>query len=163
MQIYDIIQEETPKFTPHDILTLDNQPLELVTTYKYLGVLISSDLSWSTHIQEITTKAKQIIGMLYRNISKFTTDRYTMLKLYKSLICPHLEYAAEVCSPHTVKNVQMIEKVQIFALRMCAQDYRLSYEELLEHLAYHLLKILCRFYNIVCGFTFFPPHLLPVP
>ena len=33
---------------------------------------------------------------------------------------------------YTVKNVQMIEKVQIFALRMCAQDYRLSYEELLE-------------------------------
>ena len=25
-----------------------------------------------------------------------------------------------------------MEKVQIFALRMCAQDYRLSYEELLE-------------------------------
>ena len=82
------------------ILTLDNQPLELITTYKYLDVLISSDLSWSTHIQEITTKAKQIIGMLYRNISKFTTDRYTMLKLYKSLIRPHLEYAAEVWSPH---------------------------------------------------------------
>ena len=160
MKNANIIPEKTPKFTPHDIDSRQATLGIIVTTYRYLGVVISSDLSWSSHIQETTTKAKQIIGMLYRNISKFTTDRYTML--YKSLIRPHLEYAAEVWSPHTVKNVQMIEKVQIFALRMCAQDYRLSYEELLKTFGLPSLEnrriylSLCRFHNIVCGVYFFP-------
>jgi len=38
--------------------------LEEVPTFKYLGIIISSDLSWSQHMEGI--KARKIIGMLYK-------------------------------------------------------------------------------------------------
>ena len=48
-------------------LILHNNPLEQVTEYKYLGVIITSTLSWSTHISSISTKARRLVGMLYRH------------------------------------------------------------------------------------------------
>jgi len=44
---------------------LNGCPLEEAPTFKYLGI-ISSDLSWSQHIEGICSKARKIIGMLYR-------------------------------------------------------------------------------------------------
>ena len=46
---------------------LNGMPLEQVESFKYLGVLLSSDLSWSSHIESICTKARKLIGLLYRN------------------------------------------------------------------------------------------------
>ena len=90
-------------------MVLNNQLMELVQTYKYLGVVVSSDLSGSKHIQFIGVKAKKILGLLYRNFAKHISDPSTILKLYKALVRPHLEYAAQVWSPHMLKDIQMLE------------------------------------------------------
>ena len=45
---------------------LNGIQLEQVETFKYLGVLLSSDLSCSAHIDSICTKARKVIGLLYR-------------------------------------------------------------------------------------------------
>ena len=34
--------------------------------FKYLGVLLSRNLSWSDHISELCIKARKILGLLYR-------------------------------------------------------------------------------------------------
>ncbi len=47
-------------------LTLGGQHLEQVESFKYLGVLLSSNLSFSQHIQTICAKARKILGLLYR-------------------------------------------------------------------------------------------------
>jgi len=44
-------------------LILNGIPLEQVDI---LGVLLSSDLSWSAYIDSIYTKARKLIGLLYR-------------------------------------------------------------------------------------------------
>ena len=43
-------------------LHLKGESLELVTSFKYLGIHISHDLSWSDHVQHVSTKARKIIG-----------------------------------------------------------------------------------------------------
>ena len=40
--------------------------LETVSTNKYLGLLIPFDLSWTPHIQNVCSKARKILGLLYR-------------------------------------------------------------------------------------------------
>ena len=54
---------------------LHNQLMERVSSYKYLGVIICDDLSWSPHIDRITSKTRQLIGMLYRRFYKWSSSR----------------------------------------------------------------------------------------
>ena len=105
--------------------------MEVVWSYEYLGVVVSSGLSWSSHIQLVCMKATKISGLIYWNFAKYTSDSSVILKMYKALVQPHLEYTAQVWSPYTVKDIELLEKVQRFALRICSRNYNLSYEELL--------------------------------
>ena len=100
-------------------LCLLNATMEYVTHYKYLGVVISSDMTWTSHIQHICNKAKRIIGMLYRNCIKYTSDSSANVRMYLAYARPILEYAAQVWSPYTTKDTQLLEKVQKFALLVC--------------------------------------------
>ena len=80
-------------------LLLNEAPLEQVEAFKYLGVLISSDLSWSRHIDSICAKGKRLIGLLYRRFSTIANvSSERLIEMYKYLVCPHLEYAARVGS-----------------------------------------------------------------
>ena len=135
---------------------LNNQPLEYVCHYKYLGVILASNLSWSNHIQEICKKTRRVLGMIYHRISKNIDDPSTILKLYTALVRPHLEYAVQVWNPYQEKDIQK------FALRMCAKDYHASYQDLLELFCISSLRnkrfylSLCTFHCIVNGLVYFP-------
>ena len=74
-------------------LYLNGSLLESVPTFKYLGILLSSDLTWSKHVQSTCSKAGKLIGLLYRRYYQYS-DCDTLLQLYLSLIRPHTEYAA---------------------------------------------------------------------
>ena len=77
---------------------LGGDVLEQVQTFKYLGVLISSSLSWSPHVEAVCIKARKLLGLVYRRFYGLV-DTSCMIEIYKSLIRPHLEYAAPVWAP----------------------------------------------------------------
>ena len=113
------------------ILKLHDNQLEQVTEYKYLGVTITNTLSWSAHISSISSKARKLVGMLYRHFYCWSSSE-ALHKLYTSLIRPHMEYAAPVWSPHHSKDINKLEAVQKFALRMCSKDWEANYHDLLD-------------------------------
>ena len=94
---------------------MHNQKLVSVDAAKYLGVSISKDLSWNTHISNITTSANRTLGFVKRNVLTKNKDIKTMA--YNSLVRPQLEYASAVWSPYTKENKSKIEKVQRRAAR----------------------------------------------
>ena len=49
------------------VLQLYGQALERVFEYKYLGVTLSFNLSWSPHIERVVAKTRKLIGMLSNN------------------------------------------------------------------------------------------------
>ena len=105
---------------------------------EYLGVLLSSDLSWTPHITSVCSKAKQILGLMYRRFYNHT-EGDTLKPLYLSLIRPHLEYACSVWDPHTMKDKVLLEDVQKFAFWMATKQWDSGYQELLNIMNVHLL------------------------
>ena len=114
--------------TPLHPLMLNGLHLNKV---EYLGVLLSSDLSWTPHITSVCSKAKQILGLLYRRFYNHA-EGDTLKQLYLSLIRPHLEYACPVWDPHTMKDKVLLEDVQKFAFWMATKQWDSGYQELLD-------------------------------
>ena len=67
-------------------------PIAQVAHTKYLGVTISSNLSWNEHVQRITNKAKQVNNFLYRNLRECPT--HIKCNCFKIMVRPIIEYAA---------------------------------------------------------------------
>ena len=155
------ISRKRTRSIPPPCLTLGLSPLSQVTSYKYLGLLITSDLMWTTHITNICTKTRKLIGILYRQFYKYSSCS-TLLKLYASFIRPHLEYASAAWDPHLKKDIELIEDVQKFALKVCLKSWNSTYVELLEKSHLPTLEArrkdakLCHMYKIVNNETFFP-------
>ena len=115
----------------HPDLLLCSQPLQRVDTYKYLGLLVLSDLSWSDHVSSICSKARKLLDMLYRRFYTHSNSD-ALFHLYQSLVRPYLEYASSVWSPYRTGEIKALEDVQKFALRICRKTWDQSYQSLLE-------------------------------
>ena len=147
---------------PPPCLTLGHSPLAHVSSYKYLGLMITSDLMWSTHIHNICCKTRKLIGLLYRRFYKHSSPN-TLPKLYVSFIRSHLEYASAAWDPFLKKDtIDLIKDVQKFALKVCLKSWNASYDDLLEQSNLPSLRArrhdakLCHLYKIVNNVTFFP-------
>ena len=121
--------------------SLHNVKLQSVTSAKYLGVDISSDLSWDSHINRSTTKANQTLGFLRRNIKVKSEQLKSMA--YKTLIRPQLEYCSEVWAPYTQNQIDQIESVQRRSARWAKDDFQRtsSVTEMLHSLGWRRLDL----------------------
>ena len=87
-----------------------------VDSIKYLGLTIKDNLSWSDHISKICSKARRLIGILFRQFYK-CADTSTIRTLYLTLIRPHLEYAIQIWDPYLIKDCKfaLLEDVLKFS------------------------------------------------
>ena len=53
---------------------LEGTVLNNVENIKYLGISITNDLKWNTHVSNICTKADMTLGFLRRNLSACPRD-----------------------------------------------------------------------------------------
>ena len=67
----------------HPPLYFNNVPIKNVTTHKHLGLTFSNDGSWTTHINEIITKASSRLNIIRK--LKFKVDRKS-LAMYFSYV-----------------------------------------------------------------------------
>ena len=65
-------------------------------------------------------------------VINYISPFHWILQLYKAFIRPRFEYAPQVWDPHLVKDTQLLEKSQKFALRVCARNWSATYTELLD-------------------------------
>ena len=157
-----VIQTTKAKSPIPTSYTLHGQTLETVSSARYLGVDISSNLSWNTHVERVATNANRTLGFLKRNIK--CKSRKIRECTYSSLIRPQLEYASSVWDPHTRSNIDRIEMVQRRAARWTLGEYarQTSVSALLDRLGWRSLEQrradarLCLFYKIVNGLVAVP-------
>ena len=103
MQLHDNQLQENHALHPHLYLGADQ--FEKVDCFKYLGLMLSSDLSWSKHIVSICSKAKRLLGLLYRCFYHHASPQ-VLLEMYLTLVRPHTEYASTVWDPHLQTSLQ---------------------------------------------------------
>ena len=145
--------------------SLHNETLRRVSSTKYLGVTISSDLNWNQHILNKTGRANQALEFAKRNIN--TRSQKIRSMAYKALVRPRLEYCASVWDPHTQCAVQRLEMVQRRAARYVMRRYHntSSVTHMLDHLQWPLLSQrrsclrLVFLYKIINQLVAIPPDL----
>ena len=77
---YMLITRKRTCSIPPPILYVSEIPLQLVSSVRYLGIQLNSDLSWSPHITNLCTKARQLVGLLYCRFYKHANTS-TLLQL----------------------------------------------------------------------------------
>jgi len=89
---------------------MNNKTIEQIHTIKFLGVVISSDLSWDHHTRYISTKVSKGVGIMCK--VRHNLCEKTLLTLYYSFIYPYLSYCIEVWGATTNKNLSALHKLQ---------------------------------------------------
>ena len=91
--------------------------LETITTHKHLGIVLSSNLEWGPHVDEVTSKAKRLLGFIRRTVG--SNDPATMKKLFVALVRPIIEYCAPLWTPNKESHKHKLEGVQRSFTRYC--------------------------------------------
>ena len=52
---------------PDVTFTLNNQPVERVSSAKFLGIILSDKVSWDLYVDHICKKARKTIGFIHRS------------------------------------------------------------------------------------------------
>src|SRR6218665_2403762 len=71
-----------------------------------LGVIMHRSAKPSRQCAEASKNANSTLGMIRRTI--VTRDKYTILRLYKSLVRPQLEYCMSAWSPYLKQDMEKL-------------------------------------------------------
>ena len=98
------------KNTMHPDLFLNDTKLTDVNNHTHLRLIISNNMSWSSHIKEILAKAEKILSIMQR--SKYFLPRKCLDKLYKNMILPLLDYSDVIYDYCTMKVNNLINYIR---------------------------------------------------
>ena len=146
---------------PPNPIVLEEHEIERVQEFTYLGILLSSNLTWSKHIINKYNKARRLLGLIFRRFVSVGSCE-TLRKHYISYIRPHLEYVGSLWDPYVQSDISRIESVQRFACRICAKWKHASNEDMLIELKLPSLQSrrrclkLCTFLKFCTGCYAYP-------
>ena len=78
------------KHVVYQILSNNGTVIERVDTFNFLGLHISHDLKWKTHIQNMSQKLSKITGILLMLKEEYPSS--ILKSMYNTLMLPHLNY-----------------------------------------------------------------------
>ena len=80
------------------------------------------ELSWSSHVHSIHSRANSTLGFLRRNLRRCPVKLKETA--YITLVRSTLKYAASIWDPHLAKDCDLLEKLQRRSARFVKWDYR---------------------------------------
>ena len=112
--------------------------LKTTTAEKDVGVLVTNDLKPSQQCARAAKKANSVLGQMSRAFQY--RDKITWVRLYKTFVRCHLEYANQSWYPYTQADKQTLEAVQKRAVMMIAGLDGLDYSDRLRALRLDTLE-----------------------
>ena len=102
------------------VLSLNNQILEQVCSYKYLGFALDDHLNFNRHITDL----KQLIShklYLMSKIRKYSTAE-ACITIFKTMILSLIEYGDVIYNGTSHSNLNTIDKLFYQGLRICINN-----------------------------------------
>jgi hypothetical protein len=132
----------TRKRSPSSLnLSLHSTVIPKADKIKYLGVMVDSKLTWTSHVSSTIAKANSTLGFIRRNVTTKSSDVKALA--YKQLVRPVLEYAAASWDSLTQTQEKDLEAVQRRAARLVGNiprtDRTTSITELVHSLSWDKL------------------------
>lgn len=93
---------------------INNSTLSEASSFKYLGITLTLNLSWTTHITNVCASAAKSLGYLRRNLRKLASQTF---------IHPQLEFSSSIWSPHQKYLITSLKSIRNRATRFTAQNF----------------------------------------
>ena len=97
------------KATPLNVFIRDT-PVEIVPSFKYLGLHFDQYLSWNLHVDQITKSVTKYTGLFYR-IKKYLSQESFKI-VYNSILLPRIYYCDVVwgnCSKYLRDRIERLQ------------------------------------------------------
>ena len=109
-----------------------------------LGIFMSSNCSFEFHINNLCKTCTGLSGWILRTFT--TRDGITMMTLFNSLVLSRLDYGSQLWSPHLVRHIDQLEKIQRSFTKHITGLQGLEYSGWLVSLNLYLLQRTCECY-----------------
>ena len=145
-------------------ITIDGNCIDRVDSFKLLGIIITSNLSWEEHVSAIHAKACKRLHFL-KLLKRSSLSSQDLLQYYKTVVRSVIEYACPVWqSSLTMEQRNRLESIQRRAIRIISgsSDYELYCTIYgIEPLAVRLDELTKCMFNRICRPTDCLHSILP--
>ena len=111
-------------------ISINNEIIQTVPSFKYLGILLDSTLNYNLHISSVITTVIHKTTPLSK-VKRYLCDK-TVLQIYKSMILPCIDYADVVFANSNVSDIEKLQRLQNRCLKICPGRDRLFNTERLH-------------------------------
>lgn len=112
-----LFRKGKPKNT-YDNLKLGNSDISWKNEVRYLGVNLTYNLNWNSHINNRITKASKGLNILRALCgTEWGADPTTLLMVYKNLIRSHLDFGGQYFNNASKNSLKKLDQTQFEALR----------------------------------------------
>ena len=118
----------------HPNIFVNQNQIEFVDTFEYLGIVLDKNVNWKAHLAKISTKLSKVVGIMCK--LKNTLPKEILRTLYNSLFLPYVNYGL-LCWKSRIKDVIKLQKKVIRIIG--GEKYNAHTEPIFKK--YNLLKI----------------------
>ena len=99
-------------------ISYNHSPINVVTSAKYLGIVLDNKLQFKQHIARLESKLSRSLGIVFK--TKSFLPKNILKKLYYAFIHYHLNFGLIICSTTPKLNLLKLRSIQSKAIRILA-------------------------------------------
>jgi hypothetical protein len=152
----DMIVSNKENLDQHPPIVFNDHVIDQVETHKHLGLTLSGDLKWTSHITNVVNSSSRKLDLM-RGL-KYKLDRRSLETIYKSFVRPSLEYGDCLWAGTYDTDLIKLDAIQNEALRIVTgATARSNIDSLYDELDWQTLDVrrtnhcLTMMYKIVNG------------
>jgi hypothetical protein len=132
--------------TLHDLISGRHIPIEKVSAYRYLGVLLDENLNFKAWVQEIVQEVTARITMVLRLSKTMKLQRRNIETFYSGYVRGYIKYGSQIWSTLPSSLIEKLTIIDRKGLRMCVgalprtPNSAIETESYLPSLSYIALK-----------------------